>query len=106
MTAAINTATGTRSTSGDGTAVIAAPGAMSRILIDYIQLQSEADTAVTVLLKSGSTVVDRIYCGSGGHGKTEKLDRPIVCGFNEAIYVNLSGAVQVGYVIRYRVQTN
>lgn len=105
MTAATNTATGTRSTSGDGTAVIAAPGATSRILIDYIQLQSEADE-VTVLLKRGGTVIDRIYCGAAAHGKTEKLDRPIVCDFNEAIYVNLSGAVQVGYVIRYRVQSN
>lgn len=101
---AINTATGTRATSGDGTAVIAAPGASSRILIDYIQLQSEAGE-VTILLKHGSTSIDRIYCAAAGNGKTEYLPVPVTTDLNSAIYVNLSDAVQVGYVIRYRIQS-
>jgi len=102
---ALNTATSTRNTSGDGTAIIVAPGATSRVIIRSIQVQSEEDTAVTALLKSGSTTIDRVYCGSKGTGKLEILENPIYCGFNDPIYLNLSGAVQVGYVIRYHVET-
>lgn len=102
---ATNSAIGTRDTSGDGTAVIAAPGATSRIIIDSIQIQSESSTAVTVLVKRGSTTIDRVRCGGDAQGKLEVLQYPIVCGYDEAIYVNLSGAVTVNYVIRYRVQT-
>lgn len=100
---------GTRSTSGDGTAVIAAPGAGLRNVITYYRLQLEADGDQTILLKSGSTIVGRFFGGSKGHGIIERLDQDnqlvdrILCGANEAVYINLSASAAVNYTIRYYV---
>lgn len=100
---------GTRSTSGDGTAVIAAPGAGLRNVITYYRLQLEADGDQTILLKSGSTTIGRFFGSSKGHGIIERLDQEnelidrIFCGANEAVYINLSAASAVNYTIRYYV---
>lgn len=103
--------TNTRSTSGDGTAVIAAPPAGQEIIIYYWRAQSEAGE-VTILLKAGSTIVDRIYASAAGEGIVDPLHwvdpisgetNRIHCGSGNAVYLNLSDAVQVGYTIRYYI---
>lgn len=100
---------GTRNTSGDGTAVIAAPGAGRRIVIHGIQLQAEADGDQTVLIKSGSTTVYRFFMATKVQGIVRELsgenetDMRIYCGANEAVFVNLSAAVAMNYIIDYYV---
>ena len=101
---------GTRSSSGDGTAVIAAPGAGLRNVIYYWRAQSEVDGDNTILLKSGSTTIGRVFVSSKGQGVLERMssgpnemDERIYCGANEAVYLNLSAALQVNYTIRYYV---
>ena len=97
---------GTRNTSGDGSAVIAAPGAGLRIVITYWRVQLEADGAQTVLLKSGSTTIGRFFGDTAAQGIMEDLwtsDQRINCGTNEAMYINLSAALQVNYTIKYYI---
>lgn len=96
---------GTRSTAGDGTAVIAAPTSDKEVRLYFVQLQAEASGTVTVLINGGATAVDRIRCAGDGQGKLrEYTDRNCIrCGAGNAVYVNLSDAVQVGYILEYLV---
>lgn len=100
---------GTRNTSGDGTAVIAAPGAGMRIVIHGIQLQAEVAGDQTILVKSGGTTVYRLFVSAKGEGLVRELsgenetDMRIYCGANEAIFVNLSASLLMNYVIDYYV---
>lgn len=100
---------GTRNTSGDGTAVIAAPGAGMRIVIHGIQLQAEVTGDQTILLKSGSTTVYRLFVATKVDGIVRELagenetDMRIYGGANEAIFVNLSASLLMNYVIDYYV---
>lgn len=100
---------GTRNTSGDGTAVIAAPGAGMRIVIHGIQLQAEVDGDQTILLKSGGTTIYRLFVATKVDGIVRELsgenetDMRIYCGANEAIFVNLSASLLMNYVIDYYV---
>lgn len=102
---ALTTVTGTTATSGDNT-LVAAPGAGNKIYIYKVQIQLEAATATTILIKSGSTTVDRVYCASAGDGKLEvyPTGRELPLGTNEALILNLSGANAIGYTIRYAVE--
>lgn len=95
-------ATGTINTSGDNT-IISAPGAGQRIYITKLQIQLEASTTTTVLIKSGVTTIGRIRCVADGDGKIEPyslgLERRL--GVNEALVLNLSGNNAVGYEVEY-----
>jgi hypothetical protein len=96
------TATGIVNTSGDNT-IIAAPGAGQRIYITKLQIQLEASTATTVLIRSGATAIGRIRCVADGDGKIETyspgFERRL--GVNEALIFNLSGANSVGFEVEY-----
>lgn len=98
----LSTVTGTAATSGDNS-IISAPGAGNRIRVYEFQLQLEADTATTVIVKSGSTSIRRVYMKAASDGIIWQwqLGQELVCGTNEALQINLSGANTVGYVVRY-----
>lgn len=102
---------GTRNTSGDGTAIIAAPGANKRIVIYGWRAQAEVDGDQTVLLKSGSTTIGRVFMSTKAQGILERMssddsrvDEKIYCGTNEAVYVNLSASLLCNYTVRYYIQ--
>lgn len=96
---------GTRSTAGAGTAVIPAPAANQEVRIYFVQIQSEGATPVTVLLKGGSSVVDRVRCASDANGKMrEYTDRNcLYCGAGNAVFVDLSVDATISYVLEYLV---
>lgn len=99
-TAVINTAS-----SGDNT-LIAAPGAGKRLYIDFISIFPTS--AVSVTLKSGSTSITGPYPLDGKQAvtfeNTCELEHGILeCANNEALVMNLGGAVQVGGFVRYRI---
>jgi hypothetical protein len=102
-------AIGTRNTSGDGSAVIAAPGAGLRIVIFNWRVQAEADGDQVVLLKSGSTSLKRFFMATKAQGIVEDLsgenetDKRVYCGANEAVFVNLSASLAMNYDIEYYV---
>lgn len=102
---------GTRNTSGDGAAIIAAPGANKRVVIFGWRAQAEADGDQTVILKSGSTTIGRVFMATKAQGILERMtaddsrvDEKIYCGTNEAIYLNLSASLLTNYTVRYYVQ--
>ncbi len=89
--------TGTRNTSGDGTAVLD-PGATGKVHVSGVQqMQSEATGVVTMILKVGTTPVARVYCPSAGQGLVTKIDYTGAVG--EKLYVNLSDNISCGYVL-------
>lgn len=96
---------GVRTTAGAGAAVISAPEPNQEIRIYFSQIQAENATPVTVLLKAGVTVVDRVRCGSEASGKMrEYTDRNcICCGAGNAVFIDLSADATVGYVLEYLV---
>lgn len=98
-------ATGTAASSGDNT-LIAAPAAGRRIVVHDIQIQLEAATATTMLLKSGSTTRRRFYAGAIGDGLVLFFSpgKEFRLGTAEALVLNLSGANSVGYTVRYTTE--
>jgi hypothetical protein len=102
---AMTTVTNTTASAGDNT-VIAAPGVNTRIVIYSLQIQLEAATATTVLKKSGSTTIGRLYCAAAGDGAiwVYPAGRELRLGTNEAFGLNLSGANAVGYTVRYSTE--
>lgn len=102
---AMTTVTGAAASSGDNT-LIAAPGANTRIVVHDLQLQLEAATATTMLIKSGSTTRRRLYAGSAGEGLLLVFEqgKEFRLGTNEALILNLSGANSVGYTVRYATE--
>lgn len=97
---------GTRSTSGDGTAIIAAPASGKEAVIYMLMEQATEDTAVTILLKGGSTVLHRLRCAGDAQGYTGEFSEltAIRCGSGNAVYINLSGAAAMHYNIAYRIE--
>jgi hypothetical protein len=98
---------GARNTAGVGPVIIPAPGVGRRIVIFYIRVQAEADGANLIFLKSGSTIIDRLYCSQSAQGILDRHLSPNTmpsCGENEALYLELSGNLQIGYVIRYEIE--
>lgn len=93
---------GTRSTDGDGTAVVTATDDKN-LEIDWIQLQNKGAADVTVKLKFGSTeIYDALL--PAGVGVIPGLPKELrVSAANAALYVNLSAAVAVYYQIVYRL---
>lgn len=104
-TVTMTNATGTAASSGDNT-IIAAPAAGNRLVIHELQVQLEAATATTILIKSGSTTIRRLYAGSQGDGILLQPDpgKEIRLGAAEALVLNLSGANSVGYSVRYTTE--
>lgn len=98
--------TGTKSSSGDNTALIAAPGAGYRIIIASIVLQNESANATTLILKSGTTAFWRVLAQAQGDGLALQFDSSLEwrLGANEALVLNLSGANSCGYSVAYYVE--
>lgn len=99
------TAASTCAASGNNT-IIAAPGAGYRIKLHTMQMQLEAATATTVLVKSGSTTIGRFYAKDEGTGRIKEwpVGRERRLGENEALIFNLSGANQIGYEVEYEIE--
>ncbi len=91
--------------SGNNT-IIAAPGAGYRLKLHNLQMQLEAAAATTVLVKSGSTTIGRLYMYSqeAGRIKDWPVGRERRLGENEALIFNLSGANQIGYEVEYEIE--
>jgi hypothetical protein len=102
---AMTTVTNTTATAGDNT-IIAAPGSGNRIVVYSLQIQLEAATATTVLKKSGSTTIGRLYCAAAGDGAiwVYPAGRELRLGTAEAFVINLSGANAIGYTVRYSTE--
>jgi hypothetical protein len=101
----LSVATGTAANSGDNT-LIAAPSAGNRLVVHDIQLQLEAATATTMLIKSGSTTKRRFYANAIGDGLflIYPAGKEFRLGTAEALVLNLSGANSVGYTVRYTTE--
>ena len=95
----------TRSTSGDGTAVIDAPGVGYYVHIyDGAMIQaSPGDDDCVVTLKSGSDAIFKAALSGGGYGVVGLPE--MVCGENEAVSVNLSDTADVDVTISYAVRS-
>lgn len=105
MTGARHTVSGTRSTSGDGDAVIAAPGADYQVRIyDGALLQVDpGNDDCTVIIKSGSTQLYKAALSGGVYGVARLPE--LISGTNEAIYVNLSTDADVAYTLTYSLRS-
>lgn len=99
----MSTVRGTRSTSGDGTAIATATGSKC-IEIDWLQLQNlNTTTDVTVILKFGSTEIYRVLLAEKT-GVIPGLPKELrVSAANDSLYVNLSANIDTYYQIAYRL---
>ena len=95
----------TRSTSGDGTAVIAAPGTGKYIHIyDGAAVQAApGDDDCTVTIKSGSDALFKVALSGGVYGVVGMPE--MVAGENEDVFVNLSATADVDVTISYAVRS-
>jgi hypothetical protein len=100
-TRTLTTVTGTRSTSGDGTAILSAPSAGThRVLVNWEVNPKEATT--TILLKSGSTV-KRTWTLAQNSLYANDLPRgnELHMGSAEAVYLNLDADSDTNYAFDY-----
>jgi hypothetical protein len=89
---------GTRNTSGNGDAIITA-GATERLRLgNFVQLQLNEAGPCTVLLKFGSTTIYSVTLQSAGDGVVVTLPAQ-VSALADPLYINLSAAKAVGYVV-------
>lgn len=102
-------ASGIKSTSGDGSAIIAAPGSGNEIIISHLHLQLSATPASTqvAILKGGTgdangfgVVCDAITDGFSG---TFPPGNELRMGNNQAVFLNLANTTSVRYFIQYRI---
>ena len=96
------TVAGTRSTSGDGTAVITASGASGvkvHILDGAIKTATPGEV-VTVSIKHGSTEIYSIACTADVFG-VATLPYMVTAANTAAVYVNLSADIDVDYTLTY-----
>lgn len=93
------------STSGDNT-VIASPGAGFRLVISEYKIQNNSTTSTVVLVKKGTTIIDRLKCPDEGDGVIQSFDywKELELPANTAFIVNLSNAVEFFVSGRYRVE--
>jgi hypothetical protein len=96
----------TKAASGDN-ALIAAPGASTRIVVSAFTIQNESATATTMVLKSGSTAKFRWLGHNQGDGLVMAFPpgREWRLGTNEALNLNLDGANSCGYSVVYWTET-
>lgn len=95
------TTAGTRSTSGDGTAVLDAPAENMRYqIVGAILIVGTPGTdAATVTIKSGETTKAVIPLNTTIAGFASPIE--IACGYGEAVYLNLSANVTVHWTLSY-----
>lgn len=96
------TVAGTRSTSGDGTAVITASGVSNvavHILDGAIKTTTPGDV-VTVTIKDGSATLYKVACTADVFG-VATLPYMVTAANATAVYVNLSADVSVEYTLTY-----
>lgn len=99
-------ATGTFATSGDNTAIVAAPGASLRNVIKELVIQNESTVTTTVLIKAGSTTKWRaVLAQEDALVLSFAVGEEWRMGANEALVPNLSGANSHGYTVRYFTET-
>ncbi|MCB0075235.1 MAG: hypothetical protein KDE20_27450 [Caldilineaceae bacterium] len=97
------TVAGSRSTSGDGTAVIIAPGAGTKIqILDGAIKTATPGEAVTATLKADSTELYSVACTSDvfGVATLPYMSSPINVS---SIYIHLSDAIEIDYTLTYVV---
>lgn len=96
---------GTRNTSGDGTAILAALAAGQRRVIVGWQFQSEDDAINTALLKSGATTKLRWTTTAAPISTGPNFIPPeyggVTMGNAEATYINLSANKAMSYTLWY-----
>ena len=97
----LTTVTGTRSSSGDGTAIIAAPSAGNHVVIVNLEVNPKEATT-TIILKSGSTAKrtwtlaqNSLYANDYPRGHELRM------GSAAAIYLNLDADSDTNYSIDY-----
>lgn len=102
----LSTVTGTRSTSGVGSAILPTLAANQRYVFVLVQLQNEDVAQVTVLLKSGSTTLYRLLTTEKGVGALIAVPHGFkwVAGWGEEIFLDLSAAAAVNYCLLYYVE--
>jgi hypothetical protein len=100
------TVTGTRTTSGDGTALIAAPAAGNHVVIVNLEV-NPSEATVTIILKSGSTAKrtwtlaqNSLYANDYPRGHELRM------GSAAAVYLNLSGDSDTNYAIDYFLEAD
>lgn len=101
----VNAVTGTVN-SGD-TNILAEPGATFQYMIVAINLTNTSLlTVTTVLVKSGSTVLDRAYLLTGD-SRSIVFDPQLVLRVaeNTALTINVSASVTVSYSIHYFISS-
>lgn len=94
---------GTRNTTGDGTAIMAALGVGKDIgIAGYrLQLEEDAATAQRVLLKGGSTILDDLFVKKAVEGILLWVPASYVlsAGENQPLYLNLAEAKPVNWTL-------
>lgn len=102
------TVNGTGSSSGDNE-VVATPGAGYRLVVTTFVMQNESASATTLILRSGTSSTNgwRILGQNQGDGLAMALPLgdPWRLGEDEALNLNLSGANQCGYSVRYYTES-
>lgn len=97
---------GTRDQSGDGAAIVPAPGAGKYVIVRelYVWLSS-LSSSNGLTLKLGSLTLPTIPLGSGAPAFSmfRPDDEHIRCSENGAVYINLSGTDQVAFMCMYDV---
>lgn len=98
----VTVVTGTASSSGDN-ALIAAPGASTRIVVCWVVIQNESSTATTLILRDGTTSKIRVLGQNQGDGLSMVFppDARWKLTANTALNLNLSGANSCGYTVGY-----
>jgi len=99
----LTTLTGTKAVSGDNE-LVAAPGALWRIVVSAFVIQNTTTTATTLILRSGATTNGwSILAQNQGDGLAMNLGpmQAWRCNGNEALNLNLSGANTARYTIHY-----
>jgi len=97
-----NTVAGTRSTSGDGTAVITTSGGSGvkvHILDGAIKTETPGEV-VTVAIKADSAELYAVSCTADVFG-VATLPYMVTAANAGSIYVNLSDAIDVDYTLTY-----
>ena len=98
---------GSRDQSGDGAAIVAAPGAGKSVVIEEIYFwTTDPTTSVTVTPKFGTLTFLPMQLSSARPGMS--IDRAsgkeIRCSNNGAVYLNLGSAVAIQFMCFYNVR--
>lgn len=96
---------GTKSTTGSGTAIIAAPPSGKEIVIFYRIVQALAATPTTISLKGGTTVLEAIRCAGDAQGLVGVIPggAAIHCGDGQAFYIDQDAACAIHWTICYEI---